>query len=357
MAAGKAAIIITCPSCGGKHSVSGLDEPLTTVCPQCGIKIRVTLPDKTRLSQEGLEPYDDEEVYRYEKDIPLTAQIPLIKNIVLKDVMGLKLIFLVLFVLGLLIAGALGAQVSTGTEDDLNKTEQEIEKEQKSGVWGHYTLAILITGPLLMLIANHVYGTEVKRGTMRLLCLYPINMNGLAIAKIISIALILGIIQLFILVIPTYPLDASGRYPWLSSVMFWSYFMNVFILITASFATNIVTYFSGKLYISMNRMLIIMISLYLVLTERFMTIIGSIVISLTDADVQRANEIYHSYELLGQDLGQFSPYHAGGRIMNNSLGLYTGGPDILIVLIIGLVFIIGGYILGKRIYLDVFIRE
>jgi hypothetical protein len=49
-----------------------------------------------------------------------------------------------------------------------------------------------------------------------------------------------------------------------------------------------------------------------------------------------------------------SPYHGFGRVLTSMFGFNTGGFDLFIVAPIGFLLIVFGFVLGKKIYLDVF---
>jgi phage FluMu protein Com len=363
----KGSLKIKCPSCGKILSVTGVRMETALDCPYCKTRIKITQPSEPLLSEGEVPELDEDEIYRYEHDIKIFDQLPLIKHIVVKDVLALKKFLLILFVIGLIIAGLTSAQAASmarsqaadesGSMQNQTLTDEEEEKEEFDNIQTFYSMTIFISIWLLIAIVNFVYGSEVKRGTMRLLCLYPLNMNGLTLAKIFSTALILGIIMFFVLFIPSYPFMATNVYPWLSSVLLMGFIINFFIIITGAFATHIVTFITGKLYISMNRLIIIMIVIYVFLTEFTIRAIGQIYISLTQVSGPQMNKVYQQFIDLGKGLSQFSPYHSGGRLLMGSLGHNSGGPDLHFILLIGIALIIVGYVLGKKIYLDVFIRE
>jgi len=309
MAAADRSIDVQCPSCGRSFNVAGVKGTVMANCPDCRSRIKITVPDRIAGPEPAAE-LSDVELDRYEGDITLIGQYHIIRNIVMKDLLSLKKILIVLFVLSMLLTGVMGLQSGSRDTDDPTLTAEEIKDEKIDGISTWYMLSLLITAPLLMLITNHVYGNEVKRGTMRLLTLYPVNMNGLSIAKIISTALILGIVHFLLLVLPSYPFNARGIYPWITSVMLMSYFMNLFIIITGTFATHIVTYLTGRLVITMNRLIAVLIVLYAVLTQTFFEAVGSFVTYLSNRPVEEADRIIHDYSNAGQALGWFCWYCA-----------------------------------------------
>jgi predicted RNA-binding Zn-ribbon protein involved in translation (DUF1610 family)/uncharacterized protein YpmB len=370
MALSKGTVKFQCPSCSNTLSLSGVRGAVTISCPHCGKKIKVTAQGEPPLSDGYSRERDEEELDLYEKDIRFFDRWPMIKNIVIKDVMALKKWLIVLFIVGIIFGALMIPQANSVENANSNKLDDAnadgvidplegaiMHQEELDLITSFYAIIVLFTTIILLLIVSHTYGYEVKRGTMRSLCLYSIDMNGLTMAKIISTALIFGLIQLFILVIPLSPFNSPMGYPWMTSVLGMVYVMNLLIIITGAFGSHIITFLTGKLYLSMNRLIVIMAILYIFLTETIFTIIGSILSGIRNLTADEADELVKNYSELGQALGNLSPYHSGGRMVTNSLGHNTGGADIAVVLLIGLILIIGGYVLGKKIYLDVFIRE
>jgi hypothetical protein len=370
MALSKDSVKFQCPSCSNTLSLSGVRGAVTISCPHCKKKIKVTASGEPPLSDGYSRERDEEELDLYEKDIRFVDRWPIIKNIVIKDVMALRKLLIVLFIIGVVLGLAMIPQansIETRNSQELDRIssggvidpieEARLQNEELNDISAFYAFIVLLTAIILFFVLSHTYGYEVKRGTMRSLCLYPIDMNGLTIAKILSTALIFGLIQLFVLVIPLSPYNSELIYPWVSSVLGMVFIMNFFIIITGAFGSHIITYLTGKLYLSMNRLIVILMLLYIFLTETMFTAIGQIITGLRNLPVDEGNQLVNNYKELGQVLGNLSPYHSGGRMVTNSLGHNTGGADIAVVLLVGLILIIGGYVLGKKIYLDVFIRE
>jgi hypothetical protein len=352
-------------------SVSGISDSAVINCPFCKTKIRITVPE-TPSFQSGYSPelaeYEDAIL---ESDVTFSKTLPMIMTIATKDIMRLKYLYLVLLVVGIFLAAFISpladeikrdkiedAEYLEGlTPDERALEEYYLERNEQNSMQTFYILFIIVSVIILGFTVNYNYGWEIKRGTMRMLSLYPIDMNGLTLAKVLSASVIMGIIQFLVLFLPLSSLMQPTIYPWLFTVHTMTYLVNIFILLTAAFGSHIITIVSGRMVLAMNRLLAVLITLYIICTETFFTALAEFLIGVRTMTPQEANELYHDYELLGQALGQFSPYHSGGRMIASSAGFNTGGPDLHFVLIIGIALIIGGFILGKRIYLDVFIRE
>lgn len=66
---------------------------------------------------------------------------------------------------------------------------------------------------------------------------------------------------------------------------------------------------------------------------------------------------YYGLVSFSQTASQLSPFHSGGRFLSNALIGTDLGLDLHFILPIGLVVIVVGFLVGKKIYLDVFIRD
>jgi hypothetical protein len=329
------------------------------------------VPDSASYGREYSHELAEYEDAILDSDVTFNKTLPLIINIAMKDILRLKFVFLVLFVLGIILAvifSSVADEIERGKREDAKyldelQGQEKAEEQEYLDSYEHenlrifYGVFIIFSVIILGFTINYNYGWEIKRSTMRMLSLYPIDMNGLTLAKLLSAAVIMGIIQFCVLFLPLSSLMRSSVFPWLFTVHTMTYLVNLFVLVTAAFGSHIITVMTGRLVLAWNRLAAIMITIYLICTETVITGIGNFIITIQDMPYEEAEKTYHEYELLGQALGQFSPYHAGGRLLSNSAGFYSGGPDLHFVLIIGIALIIGGFILGKQIYLDVFIRE
>ncbi|UCH89763.1 MAG: hypothetical protein JSV49_03700, partial [Thermoplasmata archaeon] len=113
MAIGKGSIRVQCPACDNVLRLSGVRGTTTLNCPSCKTKIKVTAPATEPLGARPAPVLDDEEIDDYEQDIRFADRLPIIKNIVIKDLISLKKLFLVLLIIGGILAVVMIPQASS----------------------------------------------------------------------------------------------------------------------------------------------------------------------------------------------------------------------------------------------------
>lgn len=358
-------INIRCPACHGNISVRDVRGASMLSCPYCHKTIKITTQARAPSGTDHI-PSREEIDPEYEPGVSFFETFNIIRNIVRKDIISLWKLYIVLLIAGIITALFLGMIAS---EFEVNETyyydeyytqsehEQYLKDREGDMINVFYGISILVVGIISVSVVGFLYGFEVKRGTIRLLSLYPISMNGITIAKIISSAVIIFIIQFFVLILPFISFMQSSIFPWLFSVFLMAYFINILILITGAFGSQIITSVTGRLMLGMNRFIGLLTLIYFLLTQTIIYLIGFLSVSLRDLSNKEELRIMHNYDKLGKALSQFSPYHSGGRLIQSSHGHNTGGPDLHFILIIGIILIIAGYYVGRKIPLDVFIRE
>jgi hypothetical protein len=81
---------------------------------------------------------------------------------------------------------------------------------------------------------------------------------------------------------------------------------------------------------------------------------GWMYVSMSQLSGSEADKFLESWYETARSLSVLSPFHGFGRVLISMFGFNTGGFDLFIVAPVGLLLIIFGFILGKKIYLDVF---
>jgi hypothetical protein len=355
--------------------VTGSSDSTVIDCPFCRTKIRYTVPESVKTYRGDIHELSPYENAILDSEVKFSKTLPMIYTIAMKDIERLKYIFIAMLFIGVFLAillYPLSKEIYSYNTDDeyyydeywdgLSPEEQAreleyrkaYENEEMTGFYGIFLILIVV---ILGIVINYNYGWEIRRGTMRMLSLYPIDMNGLTLAKLLSAAVIIGIIQFCLLVLPFITFIRPGVTPYLLKVHVVAYAMNIFILATAAFGSQIITNFTGKLTFSMNRLAAIMIVIYFFCTETIITFFGVFITELRNIPFDEQSAAIAGFTNLGKSIGQISPYHSGGRILSSSIGFYSGGPDLHFILLIGVLLIFFGYLAGKKIYPDIFIRE
>jgi hypothetical protein len=137
-----------------------------------------------------------------------------------------------------------------------------------------------------------------------------------------------------------------------------AYITSALILIGSMYASHIWYYLFKNVKLAANRLTALLIAVSILLTESVSKLIGYAFIIISNPSTRQ--------EFIGMETtlnnivkitSLFSPYHAGGRILTIMLGHYTGPPDIQLILPLFLIISIIGFIVGKKIYLDVFMND
>lgn len=216
-----------------------------------------------------------------------------------------------------------------------------------------YGLAIFINMVSFLISYAKFYAAEINKGTIRSLSLYPLNMNDITIAKILSSAIVASIASTMIFFSIIGPFMFAGAYSidGVLLIQFSAILASIFILTTAAFGSHVIIYFLGSIKISGNALNTIMFTISFFFTENMIVRLGEIFRFLNpNVDMASVSEV-------SKALAQFSPFHSTGRFISNSL-LATGyGLDLHFILPIGLITIILGYVFGRKIHLDIFLKE
>jgi hypothetical protein len=65
---------------------------------------------------------------------------------------------------------------------------------------------------------------------------------------------------------------------------------------------------------------------------------------------------YQAIRSVAQSLSVFSPHHVGARILAIAFGITGMWADLHVIVPLAALILAGGYLFGKKLYLDIFIR-
>jgi ABC-type transport system involved in multi-copper enzyme maturation permease subunit len=222
-----------------------------------------------------------------------------------------------------------------------------------------YAISAALTSLILALTFASFHHGEVRRGTIRSIILYPVDMNDIAIAKlvsslivsaILSTILFLGIFGSFFLV-GAFP---AGDFLVIHLVAFG---MSFLALATGVFLAHAIAHVAGRMVISPTALGAIFLFLSILMTETALTAIGVQIASLVKPPgTFLTPQEYQAVAEAARSLSVFSPHHMGARILAIGLGITRLWADLHVVIPIAALIFAGGYTLGKKLYLDIFIR-
>jgi uncharacterized membrane protein len=113
---------------------------------------------------------------------------------------------------------------------------------------------------------------------------------------------------------------------------------------------------AGRMVLTPTALGAIFLLLSLVFTEMGLTAIGLQIAAFGHPGGSLSIAEYNAVVNTARSLSVLSPHHVGGRILAIALGLTGLWSDVHVVLPLGLLAIAGGYWLGKKVYLDIFVR-
>ncbi len=223
-----------------------------------------------------------------------------------------------------------------------------------------YAIAAGLTSFVLASSFSSVYSGEVRKGTIRSIMLYPVDMNDVTIAKLASSFILmfgntaivwLGFFGSFF---------AFGLYPAADffGIFVMAALMSFLALATGVFLSHVLAHYARRMVIAPAVLGTIFLLLAGLLTQTVTQGIGSYLLFLNAAGrgTPPTQAEFNAVEQFAQGISVLSPQHMGARIMGDLFGTVSLWPDVHVVIPVAVLVLVGGYVLGKKIYLDIFVR-
>src|SRR5213080_2527008 len=223
----------------------------------------------------------------------------------------------------------------------------------------YYAISAGLTSLILGLTFARVHYGEVHRGTIRSIILYPVDMNDIAIAKLLSSLIVaaalstmlfFGIFGAFFLV---------GEWPIADFLVIHvtALAMSFLALAVGVFLAQAIAHMAGRMVVSPTALGAIFLLLSILTTESGLTFLGTqVALILKPASRGLTFAEYEAIRNVAQSLSVFSPHHVGARILGIAFGITGLWADLHVIVPIAALIFAGGYLLGKKLYLDIFIR-
>ena len=223
----------------------------------------------------------------------------------------------------------------------------------------YYAISAGLTSLILGLTFARVHYGEVHRGTIRSIILYPVDMNDIAIAKLLSSLIVaaalstmlfFGIFGAFFLV---------GEWPIADFLVIHvtALAMSFLALAVGVFLAQAIAHMAGRMVVSPTALGAISLLLSVLFTETGLTAIGTQVAYLLRPSAGGLTQpAYEAIVAVAKALSVLSPHHVGARVVGIAFGLTNFWADFHVVVPLALLVFAGGYLLGKKLYLDIFIR-
>ncbi len=184
-------------------------------------------------------------------------------------------------------------------------------------------------------------------------------MNDITIAKLVSSLIVSAILSTILFVGVFGGFFLVGAFPFgdFLAIHVTALAMSFLALAVGVFLAQAIAHVAGRMVISPTAMGTIFLLLSILMTETGLTFLGTQVAFLmrppgrgfTFADFEAIRSI-------AQSLSVFSPHHVGARILALAFGITGMWADLHVVVPLAALIFAGGYLFGKKLYLDIFIR-
>ncbi|TLZ64784.1 MAG: hypothetical protein E6K13_01270 [Methanobacteriota archaeon] len=225
-----------------------------------------------------------------------------------------------------------------------------------------YAVSAIITSMTLGSVFYTVHSEEVRKGTIRSIVLYPVDANDIAIAKLGATVVVSLPISSFMFLGILAPFFVLGVWPF---VDFLALFLTTFAAGFTSLATGV--FFAHAVARYLHRTLLsptgwgaLCLILSTLFTEASLTAIGTQILLLEHrGGVTPASfEEFASLRNIALALSTFSPQHWGAHLLSLGFGVFPAGNEFPIAIPAAIAFfaVIGGYLFGRKLYLDLFFQ-
>lgn len=229
-----------------------------------------------------------------------------------------------------------------------------------SSLRAFYAISVFLSAIILGTIFASLHGGEIRRGTIRSIIVYPVDMNDISIAKLLSSFIITAVLSTMIFVGIFGGFFLVGLFPFgdFLAIHATALAMSFVVLAVGVFLAQWLAQLAGRMVISPAALGALFLLFAILLTETALTQIG-LQIAYLSAETQGrslAPGDYDRIQAAAQALSVLSPFHAGGRILAVSFGIVRMWVDLHVILPITALVVVAGYAFGKKLYLDIFIR-
>jgi len=227
---------------------------------------------------------------------------------------------------------------------------------------GFYAAISILTSLALGLTFYGVHGGEIHKGTIRSIILYPVDANDIAIAKLASSFVMTVILTTILFFGPLASFFVLGILPFADFVAILLMTLAAAFVCLASgvFFAHALAHVAKRMVVSPSGLGALFLLGSILLTE---TAASQIAIQVIDLSARSRGTFptpqdFVAAQAFGRAVSVLSPHHWGARLLSLAFGIFPAGGEwpIAIPAALGALAVIGGYLLGRRLYLDMFIR-
>jgi hypothetical protein len=221
-----------------------------------------------------------------------------------------------------------------------------------------YGFAALGTSLSVGLAFAQFYGEELKRGTVRALILYPIDLNDLTIAKLLSATVVGSATGALAFLVPMAPFMAGCILPGGGGLLIFvgALATTLFIVWTGAFLAHVLASLTHRLSLTPSAMAGILLLLAALLSQQSLNLFGILLANITSGGRGVDYATIQGIWSVAGGIAVLSPHHATATVLSSVLSPDLHFPDVFVVLPVGALILAYGYVVGRRIPLDVFIK-
>lgn len=228
-----------------------------------------------------------------------------------------------------------------------------------SSLRSYYAVSAALSSLLLGLTFAHFHYGEVHRGTIRSIILYPVDFNDITIAKLASSLIVSAMLSTILFVGLFGGFFLVGAFPLADflAIHVTALVMSFLALAVGVFLAQAIAHLAGRMVISPTALGAIFLLLSILVTETGLSVIGTqiaYILRPTGRGLDVAD--YAAITRFAQSFSVFSPHHVGARILGIAFGITGMWADLHVVVPIAVLILAGGYVFGKKLYLDIFVR-
>jgi len=221
-----------------------------------------------------------------------------------------------------------------------------------------YAVSAFLASFLLGLAFAHVHGGEIRRGTIRSVILYPVDMNDVTIAKLASSFVLASAFSTILFLGFTLPFFLYGVWPARDflAIHAMALLMAFVALATGVFLAHVVAHVVGRMVVSPSVLGSAFLLSSILLTETAASVIGLQFVAAVSGPQGPTLQDRLAVEQFARAVSILSPQHVGARILSDLFGIYAAWPDIHVVIPVAVLVGVVGYFFGRRLYLDILVR-
>jgi len=185
-----------------------------------------------------------------------------------------------------------------------------------------------------------------------------VDFNDITIAKLVSATLVGSATGAIAFLVPMAPLMANCIFPagGLLLTFLAALGTTLFIVWTGAFLAHVLASVTHRLSLSPSSMVGLLLFMAILLSQQVLNSIGLLVLIIgTGGAGITPGTIQGIWDFAG-GVAVLSPHHATATVLSGLLGPYGHFPDVFVVLPVGILVLAYGYMVGRRIPLDVFIK-